>query len=148
VALDLQPTSDPQEALRAQLLAPMGGHKGYGLSLIVDVLAAVMTGSPVGSDADAHAHPKAGVGHFVLALRPDLFVSERAFHESLEQRLTEVLATPTADGSDGVKLPGDPELYTAELRRAEGIPLSDTLTQQLADLSKRVGSSPTPLMRL
>lgn len=139
-----KPTSDPQEALRSQMLAPMGGHKGYGLSLMIDVLAGVLTGSPVGSDADAHAHFSGGVGHFVLALRPDLFVGRGEFDQALERRLAEVLATPPAAGSDGVQLPGDPERRVMAERLASGIPLSDQVAGQLTELAAKLGTVPPP----
>lgn len=139
-----RPTTDAAVALEAQLLAPMGAHKGYGLSLVVDVLAAVLTGSAVGSAADAHAHRTGGVGHFVLALRSDLFVPEDAFHEALERRFAEILATPPAAGSDRVRLPGDPELETESRRREEGVPLSETLAEQLSQLARKLGAAGPP----
>ncbi len=139
-----RPTTDAAQALSAGLLAPMGGHKGYGLSLVVDVLAAVMTGSPVGAAAEAHGHRAGGVGHFVLAMRPDLFVTEDVFHEALERRLAEVLATPPAEGASRVMLPGEIELETARRRSREGIPLSDALATQLAGLAGRLGVGPAP----
>lgn len=139
-----KPTTDAVEALRAQLLAPMGGHKGYGLSLVVDVLTGVMTGSPVGSAADAHGHRGGGIGHFLLALRPDLFVTEDEFYDVLEARLAEVLATPSAPGSERVLLPGDLELQTTGTRLARGIPLSDALASQLSELARRISAGATP----
>ncbi len=139
-----RPTTDAGEALRAGLLAPMGEHKGSGLSLIVDVLAGILTGSPVGHEADAHGRRRGGVGHLVLALRPDLFLPEAEFHAALERRLTEVLATPSAEGVERVLLPGDLELATARRREAEGIPLSAALARQLAALAERLGVGPPP----
>src|SRR5262249_31619430 len=51
-----RPTTDAAEALSARSLAPVGGYKGYGLSVIAEVLAGVLTGSPFGATADGHAH--------------------------------------------------------------------------------------------
>jgi LDH2 family malate/lactate/ureidoglycolate dehydrogenase len=139
-----RPTTDAEEALRAGLLAPMGAHKGSGLSLIVDVLAGVLTGSPVGLEADAHGHRRGGVGHLVLALRPDLFLPEAEFHAALERRLAEVLATPPAEGVGRLLLPGDLELATARSRETEGVPLSAELARQLEALAERLGAGPSP----
>lgn len=139
-----RPTTDAAEAVRSHLLAPMGGHKGYALSLMVDVLAGILTGSPVGGSAHGHRHPAGGSGHFVLAIRPDLFVSRETFYDELEGRLQEVAATPPAEGVSRVYLPGEIEATTRAVRQAEGVPVSEELATQLGDLASRLGVASTP----
>jgi ureidoglycolate dehydrogenase (NAD+) len=76
-----RPTPDPQEALRSRMLAPVGNHKGYGLAVIMDVLAGVLTGSPFGLRSDSHGERQGAVGHLVLALDPGHFVGREQFYD-------------------------------------------------------------------
>lgn len=123
------PTTDPAVALEAKLLAPVGGHKGYGLALAMEVLAGAMTGSP--GLRGEH------VGHLVIAIRPDLLVAPEVYQSVVEGLATAVAETPPRPG-ENVHLPGDPERLVAA-ERAFGIPLSGAVAGQLAGLGDRLG---------
>jgi LDH2 family malate/lactate/ureidoglycolate dehydrogenase len=143
-ALDREgrPTTDAAEALRAGLLAPAGGYKGFGLALVAEVLAGVLTGSPFGLAADAHGRPAGGVGHLALALDPGRFGPREAFLDGVERLAADVLATPLAPEADRIELPGDPEYRREEERRTHGIPISDELAGQLVALARELGVTP------
>ena len=72
------PTTDPHVAVHG-LLAPMGGHKGYGISFVMDVLSGVLTGSGYATDVAGPYVPdqRSRCGHLVLALRIDAFLPRR-----------------------------------------------------------------------
>lgn len=139
---DGRPTTDAAEALRAGLLAPIGGYKGFGLALVAEVLAGVLTGSPFGLAADAHGRREGGVGHLALAIDPGHFGPPDAFLDGVERLAAEILATPPAPGAGPVELPGDPEYRRYDERRARGIPLSDELAGQLVALARELGVAP------
>lgn len=133
-ALDSQgePTTDAAEALRVGLLAPTGAHKGFALGIVIDLLAAVMTGSPFGRDADAHDFRTGGVGHLVIALSPTLFIGQDVFDQAVEARIAHL----REDDPDGVVvLPGEPERRAEQERRRDGIPVSGELASQLITLA-------------
>ncbi|MDQ6901329.1 MAG: Ldh family oxidoreductase [Candidatus Dormibacteraeota bacterium] len=134
-----RPTSDSAEALAASLLAPIGGHKGYILSVMLEILTGVLTGSRFGLEADAHSHVDGGVGHLLIAVRPDLFVDHERFLESVEELVAQLRSAPTADGLQ-VLLPGEVEQTTRAQRAAAGVPLSDELAVQLDGLAARLGT--------
>jgi L-2-hydroxycarboxylate dehydrogenase (NAD+) len=136
------PTTDSKEALSAALLAPMGGHKGYGLALVVDVLAGILTGSMFGLGADAHGHRNGGVGHLAIAVSPSLFITEAQFGDSVESLVQQLKSAPVAEAGTEVVLPGDPEWKTADERAALGIPVSDELVGQLSSLAAGLGVEP------
>lgn len=139
-----RPTTDAAIALEAGMLAPMGGHKGFALAVVLEALTGILTGSPFGSAASAHRHAKGGVGHLVIALRPDLFVAGERFYTDLERWLAEVLATPVADGRPALVLPGDPERRQEAARRRDGIPVSEALLGRLQALAGELGVAPLP----
>jgi LDH2 family malate/lactate/ureidoglycolate dehydrogenase len=136
---DGRPTTDAAEALRAELLAPVGGYKGFGLAFVAEILAGVLTGSPFGLSADAHGRREGGVGHVALAIDPARFGSREAFLDGVERLAAEVLSAPLASGAERIELPGDPEYRRYDERLAQGIPLSDELAQQLASLARELG---------
>lgn len=133
-----RPTTDAAEALAAGLLAPMGGHKGYVLSVVVEVLTGILTGSRFGLASSAHDHGAGGVGHLAIAIRPDMFVDGEAFLDAVEALVAELRGAPTADGAE-VLLPGELEQRTRRLRAAEGVPLSAELVEQLDRLAESLG---------
>ncbi|MGI8563442.1 MAG: Ldh family oxidoreductase [Candidatus Dormibacter sp.] len=133
-----RPTVDSTEALAASLLAPMGGHKGYVLSVMLEILTGVLTGSRFGLDAHAHSHLEGGVGHLLIAVRPDLFVARERFLESVEELVAQLRAAPTAQEAQ-VLLPGEVEQRTREQRTAAGVPVSDELAERLDGLAARLG---------
>ncbi|MDQ6636159.1 MAG: Ldh family oxidoreductase [Candidatus Dormibacteraeota bacterium] len=133
-----RPTVDSTEALAASLLAPMGGHKGYVLSVMLEILTGVLTGSRFGLDAHAHSHLEGGVGHLLIAVRPDLFVDRERFLESVEELVAQLRAAPTAQEAQ-VLLPGEVEQRTREQRTAAGVPVSDELAERLDGLAARLG---------
>lgn len=139
-AFDFQgrPTTDAAEALRAGLLAPTGRHKGYGLSVIVEVLAGVLTGSPFAADADAHGHRDGGVGHIVIAINPGVFVEPNRFFDGVERLVSQIKAVPLAGDAAGVFLPGEPEWNISQVREKEGVPISEELAKRLEALAREL----------
>jgi LDH2 family malate/lactate/ureidoglycolate dehydrogenase len=125
-ALDAQgrPTTDPTEALKGVVL-PIGAYKGSGLSMLMDIFGGVLSGAAYAGDvADqykAFDRPQ-NVGHFFLAMRPDLFVSKKEYRARMDTLIERVRACPKADGFDEVLIPGEPESREEEKRAKSGIP--------------------------
>jgi (2R)-3-sulfolactate dehydrogenase (NADP+) len=103
-ALDAKgrPTTDPVEAV-AGMNSPLGGAKGFGLALMVDVLAAGLTGSNFSHEAsglmDNEGGPP-GVGQMFIALSPRAFGGD-----AMAERIEALSAVVTSE--DGVRMPGD-----------------------------------------
>ena len=137
-------TTDPNAILTDGLLAAVGEHKGYGLSVIVEVLAGVLTGSPFALGADNHEHPKGGVGHFMLAIAPDFLRDMDAFYDDVEKLVSQLKASPLATGVKAVYLPGEPEDEKAAKAERLGLTISTELAGQLERLAADVGiAAPT-----
>ena len=130
---DGKPTSDPKAALEGFLL-PIGGHKGYGLALVVDLLAGLASGASylthVKSWIDEPGEPQ-DIGHFFL-----LFDTARlGSTEWLAQRMRDfcdiLRSTPPADPEMPVRVPGDGEIATMERHRRDGVELEAGLREKL-----------------
>lgn len=118
-----QPTEDPQVALGG-LLCPIGGYKGAGLALMMDILGGVLSGSAfagnVGGPDDVS---KPGdVGHMFIVFRPNLFVSLKEFKNRMDHLYRTVVGSERLAGCDRIYYPGEMEQMTLEERRRTGIP--------------------------
>lgn len=132
-----RPTTDPKEALEGFLM-PFGGYKGYGLALMVDLFAGVLSGAAylehVHSWQDDPDKP-GNLGHFFL------LVDTRVLGPTdwLAQRMADfdaiIHATPPADPKVPVRLPGEIELERLERQRREGIDLDAALVSRLEALA-------------
>lgn len=133
------PTTDPNAALDG-LILPVGGAKGYGLAMLVDILSGVLTGGLFGPAIGylTDQRPQ-GVGHFFLAIRTDLFIPVEQFLQGVEEMAQQVKACPPMVGFESVLLPGEPEELRAERNQREGIPVSDAVVAQLEHLGQQLG---------
>jgi len=133
---DGKPTTDPAEAMTGPLL-PIGEYKGYGLSLITDVFAGVMTGALFGLSVfqDDANHD---VGHVMMAINPTAFLSQAEYDARLETLVAEVKGAPPIDANRPIILPGEVEFGRMDARRQAGIPLSRETVEKLRTLSAKV----------
>ena len=123
-ALDKEgrPTTD---AAAATTLLPFGGHKGYGLGVLVDLLCGGLAASTIGVDVRQGDNDRehAGQSFFMLALDPAQFGGTAAFKERSDALTRQAHGLKTMEGFERVLLPGELEHREQERRRAEGIPL-------------------------
>ena len=130
------PTTDAAKAVDALRLLPLGGsaelggHKGYGLAVVVDILTGLLSGAGVGMDEGLGDQ----VGHFFAALRIDLMRSPKVFKADMDSMLKRLRATPSATG-EPVIYAGFKEFCTEQTRMREGIPLHPDVVKYLRDLS-------------
>ena len=124
---DGQPTTDPKLGL-AGSMAPAGGAKGAAMALVVDLMAAAMTGANFSFQASPMANNEGGppnTGQFFMALDPGRFVAIESFAERIEVEFAGMCE------QDGVRLPGD-RRHASRLRaETEGVEVPDTLHQKL-----------------
>ncbi len=145
-ALDAEgrPTTDPERALQGGVVLPIGGPKGSGLSMLMDIFGGVLSGAAYGGDVGdqyKQARPQ-DVGHFFLAMKPDLFVPLAEYKARMDTLIARVRACPPAAGFTEVLIAGEPELRHEAERRRRGIPYN---RHEIADLQReaeKVGVAP------
>ena len=130
-------TTDPGNAMEGSLL-PIGEHKGYGLSLVTDVLCGVMTGALFGGSV-FQDDTNYGVGHVMIAIDPEAFLQRSDFYARLDEFVEEVLSVPPIDVDHPVMLPGAAEQRRARERLEHGIPIDLETVKRLRDLSVELG---------
>jgi len=102
------PTTDPSTALRGTLL-PLGGAKGYGLALVVDVLAGALADAACGTDVRAMTflEEESTMGQFYMAINVNSFIPVTMFKEKVDELIKNVKVSPPAPGFKEVLLPGE-----------------------------------------
>jgi LDH2 family malate/lactate/ureidoglycolate dehydrogenase len=116
----------------------MGGHKGYALAVVLEVLCGVLTGAGFGL---AHAHERIGastappdLGHLFMALDVARLMPLPLFQERLTALSAQVLGAELAPGSGGIWLPGELEATRREARLRDGIPVPEEALRHLQAL--------------
>jgi LDH2 family malate/lactate/ureidoglycolate dehydrogenase len=121
-----RPSTDPLD-LVAGLGVPIGGHKGYGLTLVMEVLAGVLTGAGFCWDHRRdHARPEEeprDLGHFFLAINPELFMPIREFAARVDRMIEQTQSGERAEGVPEILLPGETEMRARARNLREGVPL-------------------------
>ncbi|KAG6021578.1 hypothetical protein E4U41_002453 [Claviceps citrina] len=148
-ALDAQgrPTDDPAAALDGGVMLPMGGPKGSALAIMMDVFSGVLSGSAFAGHVTGpyDASRPADVGHFVVAIRPDLFMDLDEFRDRIRYLYERVVGAPKAAGVDRIYFPGEREQLTAQERATTGIPLVQAEIDALNAEAQRVSAKPLAL---
>jgi LDH2 family malate/lactate/ureidoglycolate dehydrogenase len=146
-------TTDPNGMIDGGAMLPLGsdrergGHKGYALAMMVDILSGVLSGANWGPFAPPFALrqeiPKRsvgkGIGHFFGAMRIDGFIDSDEFKRQIDDYVRVFRATKPAPGTNGPLIPGDPEREAEQVRRKKGVPLILPVVNELRDISQKTG---------
>ena len=137
-----RPTTDAQAALKG-LLAPIGGYKGYGIALAIDMMCGVLTGSSFGKHfpgflADNMKDPT-DVGSVFAAINVESFIDLPEFAAGMDKAIREIKACEKAEGVQRIYIPGEIELATKADRLQHGIPIPDAVVKDFQALGQELG---------
>ena len=146
-------TTNPDDMVNGGALLPlgsvreMGGHKGYALSAMVDILCCVLSGANWGPFAPPFALRQEiptrsvgkGIGHFFGAIQIDGFIDKDQFKKQIDEWIHVFRNTKPAPGTKGPLIPGDPERDAEAIRSKKGIPLIKPVLDDLLDISQKTG---------
>lgn len=140
VGRDGKPLTDPARKSEGFLL-PIGGPKGFGLSVAIGLMAGVLNGAAFGSDVVDFTNDTSSAtntGQFVMALDPAAF-GIADFGQRAERIFDEMRASPPLPGHDPVRLPGQGKTAAAKTRRDVGLELKPALRRDLEALQAEYG---------
>ena len=142
-ALDAQGrnTTDATAALDGVVLT-IGGYKGSGLAMLMDLMGGVVAGAGyaggVGNQFTDYDRPQ-DVGHFFLAMKPDLFVTRAEFETRMRRLVEAVHGAPRAEGFEEIIMPGEREARLEAERRRTGIHIGPVELKSLEEISAKAG---------
>ena len=150
-ALDQEgnPTTDANVALDGSM-APIGGPKGSGIAILMDIFSGVLSGAAFGGEVgDQYKERKPqNVGHCFIAIKPDVFMSAEAFRARMDTLVQRVHGIAPAPGFKEVLFPGEPEHRLSETRKVEGIPYADAEKKMFQDMAIQFGVEDLKLSEL
>lgn len=119
-------------------LLPLGGlvsgHKGFGLSLIVDILSGALSEAGCSGSGGRDSQ-----GIFMLAINISAFVPFEEFTERVTRLIETIKSSPKAEGVKEILIPGEPECREKEKRIKEGIFIEDTTWKEILEIARELG---------
>ena len=141
------PLTDPSKASEGSLL-PIGGHKGYGLALMISLLAGTLNNAAVGMetiDFNAHHDLITNTGQAIIALDPAAFGDKELFIDRVIKVVNDIKNSSKLPGVSEIHVPGEWAEKLAAERNLKGIPISFELLQTLNHCAKECGVVPLNL---
>jgi LDH2 family malate/lactate/ureidoglycolate dehydrogenase len=140
-ALDAQgnPTTDARVAREGGSLLPVGGPKGYGLSVMLDVLSGVLTGGRFGAGLGMP-----GSGQFFLAIKVERFLPLDDFLDRMDALIDQLHGSALAPGVARIAVAGQIEAEYQATRLTEGIPIEVPILDELETLAAQAGIAARP----
>jgi LDH2 family malate/lactate/ureidoglycolate dehydrogenase len=132
------PTTDPNAASIMQLQW-FGGHKGFGIGLLVEIMSGLLADSSFGatenSDSDLTGFQRVTKGATFVVLDVSRFLPLDQFRVRVDHLIADVHASELAPGTERIYVPGEIEAERREQRRRDGIPLPNTLVTELEEMA-------------
>jgi LDH2 family malate/lactate/ureidoglycolate dehydrogenase len=129
---DGRPTTDPRAALKGTV-RPVGDYKGYGLSLVIGMIAGILTGAAFGEDVtdlyEDLTRPQ-NVGHLMQAIDISRFAETSVFRSAVDNAIGLMRSAPRA-GIEQILVPGEREYRLAREQRSLGISYSNAIVREL-----------------
>jgi len=135
------PLTDPKRSEEGFLM-PIGGYKGYGLALIVGILAGTLNGAAMGSetiDFNKDVVSVTNTGQAIVAIDPDAFGEIDEFKARVDKLVRELRASRRMPGVDRIWLPGEQSHEKRIANERDGVALSPALLAQLDTVAKDLG---------
>ena len=136
-----QPLTDPKRSEEGFLM-PIGGYKGYGLALIVGILAGTLNGAAMGSETIDFNKDHVGVtntGQAIVAIDPDAFGDLDQFKARVDKLIREMRASERTPGVERIWLPGEQSHAKRIANERDGLLLSPALLAQLNSVANDLG---------
>ena len=137
---DGTPTTDPAEAILGTLL-PMAGHKGFGLSAMMDVLSGILSSSRFGTGVNGPYVPDqaSGVGHFLFAIDIATLRDIDGFKSDMDAMISRWKDSQKITGVEDIFYPGEKEYRHQCTAEQEGLLLAEDTVSHLLEFAKDCG---------
>jgi LDH2 family malate/lactate/ureidoglycolate dehydrogenase len=141
-------TQDPKQVHEGGAVLPLGGteemsgYKGYGLSLLVDILSGVLSGGGFGLDVGSPLATEgnlANVGHFFMAINIESIRPLSDFQTDMDRLIQQIKTSPKAPGQQRIYIHGEKEFEIEDKYKQSGIPISGPVVEDLKERGKHIG---------
>ncbi len=136
-----QPITDPKRSSEGSLL-PIGGYKGYGLAVMIGLLAGALNNAAVGKgtiDFNAHHDLITNTGQTIIAIDPSAFGDKQEFINRVIALVNDLKSSSTLPGVKEIRVPGEGAAKMMAERMHQGIPITPELLESLNSCAKECG---------
>jgi|SRR5712692_1279755 len=130
---DGNPSTNPEDLYNGGMLLPFGGHKGYGLAMVVELLGSAF------APGDQYNRNGRGGAAVIIAVDATTFQPLASYEKLADEALQRIKAIPPARGFAEVLLPGEPELNSKTERLRDGIPIAEATWSAIVDAGRGLG---------
>jgi L-2-hydroxycarboxylate dehydrogenase (NAD+) len=144
IGRDGKPLTDPKRAEEG-LLLPIGDYKGYGLSLIIGLLAGTLNGAAFGREVIDFVKEQGkatNTGHAVMAISVEAFAPAAAFKRHVDAAIRTMRGAERLPGVERIWLPGEQSHLKRQERAKSGIPMPKPLRDSLDAAARDLGIAP------
>ncbi len=144
---DGKPTDDPMVIRKEGALLPLGGlgelfggHKGYGLAVMVEILSATLSGAAMLRDVGQTQGPgPSNVGHFFMAINVEAFMPLEEFKERMDKMIKTLKSAPLHPDFKKIWIHGEKSWLTTQTRMKHGIPIYKKTAKMMKEVAEQVG---------
>lgn len=138
-----KPTTDPNVMYTPPFGAalPFGEHKGYGMALMAEMLAGVLSGGQTMRAETQRTDDTILNGMLAIIFDPRRMVDDDFYKSEVDATIAHVKASPPQNPDEPVLVPGDPERATRAEREANGVPIDDATWEEILSAAESVGLS-------
>jgi L-2-hydroxycarboxylate dehydrogenase (NAD+) len=130
-----QNTNEPADLYDGGSLLPIGLYKGFGLSIMIEILAGIFSGA--GSSVLNNC--TGANGAFFLVLNPYQFINKEEYNDTISRFIKTIISQPVIEGFDEILIPGEPERIIKKQRKKEGIPIYPKMWNDIIKITDRYG---------
>lgn len=136
ITKDGNPTNDPEDFYSGGALLPFGGHKGYCMSLLIEILGGALSGN----HPSMNSSYSRGNGAVLTVINPEFFVGLDNFSKDVDEAAGLIKSSPAADPNVPILLPGEVENAQREKNKPT-IEISSAIWESIKDLAVKVAGS-------
>lgn len=133
ITKDGNPSIDPEDFYAGGALLPFGGHKGYCMSLLIEILGGALSGN----HPSMNASYLRGNGAVLTVINPEFLVGLAEFSKDVDEAASLIKKSPAANPASPVLLPGDVE-NAQRAKNKNAIEISTSIWQSIEELAKKV----------
>ena len=140
-------TRHPQDYLSGGALLPLGNHKGYGIAVLIEVLAGALSGAAMGGEVVnwfSTPDTPTNTGHVVIAIDPAVFLPVDEFKRRVSAFADRLRSAPRVAGVERIYVPGEIEYENEKAARAEGLNLDGKIWNDLVAAGSELGRTAVP----
>jgi ureidoglycolate dehydrogenase (NAD+) len=133
---DGESTTNPDDVVDGGYLFPVGGPKGYGLSVIIEALTSLLSDGAIGNDIRIQHNTPNNVSHFFMGIKVNAFIDPDHFKSNVDNYIRFIKNTKLMEGVGEIYLPGEIELAKEKVNRTEGLSIPKSIMDELISLAE------------